>query len=188
MKMKFLIWVLLELGAGNAMAEITAPTTTEPKTPTVITSDGPMEVDYSKKIAVFDENVFVNDPQGTVRADHMEVYFDKETNDIDQIYCKGDVKIHHQDRTSHSDEAVYETKEQKIILTGNPEILQGLDRYRAEKITIFTAENRVIFEPSAQLLVYPKKEDGAKNDLFSPEDDEDDTPPAIPAISRGKEE
>lgn len=166
MKKLFAAAVLLWLPAG-AFAEEAAGQ----REPTLITSDGPLEMDNNKKVAVFDDNVVVTDAQGKVNADHMEVYFDKE-NEIDRIFCKGHVKIDQTDRHSESDEAVYEAKEQKLILTGDPVIRQGEDEYRAEKITIFTAENRVIFEPSAQLVIYPDKDDKNKDNIFSKDDEE----------------
>ena len=153
-----------------AGAAVASAQTSGPVEPTLITSDGPLEMDNNKKVAIFDENVVVIDAQGKVNADHMEVFFDKD-NEIDHIYCKGNVKIDQKERRSESDEAVYEAKNQKLILTGNPVIKQGLDEYKAEKITIFTAENRVIFEPSAQLVIYPDKNKD-NSDLLVGDDEE----------------
>lgn len=158
-----------------------------PKQPTVITSDGPLEVDYTAKTAFFNQNVVVVDTHGTVHADIMKVYFTDDSKDIDHIYCKGNVKIEQPERHSESDEALYEAREERMVLTGNPVIKQGKDQYRADKITIFTKQNRVIFEPSAQLIVYPDKKEKSKTDLFAHTDqaDTDDNAAADPA---GKEE
>ena len=90
------------------------------KEPTLITSDGPMDVNFSKKIALFKDNVVVIDPQGKVISDEMKVYFAKETNEIKKIECKGNVKIFQSGRYSESDEAVFFAAEKKIIITGDP--------------------------------------------------------------------
>ncbi len=139
----------------------------EKKEPTVITSDGPLNADFEKKIALFEDNVFVKDPQGTINADKMKVFFAKETNQIEKMECFGNVKIKQEDRRSESQKAVYYALEGKIVLTGDPVIHQGNDDYRAEKITIFAQENRVIFEPSAQLLIFPDKETGSKTSFMN---------------------
>jgi len=162
-----ILYSLLVLGVFNVEAQ-------EERTPTVITSDGPLEVDFSEKIAVFQDNVLVQDAQGKVQSDYMKVFFNKEGSEIEKIFCKGRVKIHQikEGRQSQSEEALYLAKEQKLILTGHPLIEQGASRYRAEKITIFTAQNRVLFEPNAELLIYSEEEGENKNPLMVSEEEE----------------
>lgn len=150
---------LLTVGTPSLYAQ-------EQKTPTVITSDGPLNADFEKKIAVFRDNVLVKDAQGTVNADKMNVYFMEESNQIDKIECYGNVKINHDERYSESQEAIYYATQSKIILKGDPVIRQGNDHYRADVITIFTEQNRVIFEPSAQLLIFPDGEMESKTSFM----------------------
>ncbi len=138
----------------------------EDKKPTVITSDGPLNADFEKKIAIFKDNVLVKDDQGTINSDKMKVFFAGESNQIERVECYGNVKIKHDKRYSESDEAIYYALENKIILTGDPLIKQGSDQYRAEKITIFTVQNRVIFEPSAQLVIFPGEEMDSKLNIL----------------------
>lgn len=133
------------------------------KEPTLITSDGPLDADFANKIAIFKDNVVVTNPDGVLKADHMKVYFTKGSNQIEKIHCTGNVVIHQTERHSESDEAVYYVFEKKIVLTGDPVIKQDNDHYRGEVITIFTEDNRVVFEPSAQLLIYPN--DSSENNM-----------------------
>lgn len=173
---KFAVFAILMAlsGAAHSQAETAAvpAAPTGEKQPTVITSDGPLEVDNKQKTAYFQDNVIVTDAQGQVHADTMRVFFTPDGKDINEIHCKGNVKIYQEDRNSRSDEAVFYAAEQKLILTGNPEIQQGEDLYRADKITIFTAQNRVLFEPSAQLLIYPDKDDKEKSEFMAQEKEE----------------
>lgn len=120
-----------------------------------ISCDGPLEIDYEKNVAVFNNNVKVDRPDSQIYSDRMDLYFipgsSKEKNNlatpkaampaisgnsgfmnssIDKIICKGNVRIVRGQNTSFSDEAVYDSKDKKIILTGRPK----LELYSAEEM------------------------------------------------------
>lgn len=165
MKKIIILLAALMLFQANARAN----ETTGEKKPTLITSDGPLDADFENKTAVFKDNVVVKDEQGTVKADKMKVFFGNENNEIDKIECRGNVEIRQKDRYSESEEAIYYAAEKKIVLKGDPVIRQESDHYRAEVITIFTEQNRVLFEPSAQLLIFPDEEMATKMSFTSDE-------------------
>jgi len=103
----------------------------------VITCDGPLEVDYSKNIATFNNNVRVERIDLIIYSDKMDIYFNASNKDtkaltqtqqsmagsIDRIVARGNVKIVRGDNVSYSQEAVYSTKDKKIILTGRPQLV-----------------------------------------------------------------
>ena len=109
------------------------------KKKTVIICDGPLEVDYDKNIAIFYNNVKVDQKDTQIYSDRMDVYFRTgeddnlnltEDNDnkgmsrqIHKIIAKGNVKIVRGDNISYSDEAVYDARQNKIILTGRPHLV-----------------------------------------------------------------
>ena len=94
------------------------------KEPTIITCEGPLEIDYDKEIAVFNNNVKVDQKeQGQMYADKMEVYFDFKAKKILRIKSAGNVKIVKADNTSYSDEAEYTAAAKKMILTGRPRLV-----------------------------------------------------------------
>ncbi|MFZ5801116.1 MAG: LPS export ABC transporter periplasmic protein LptC [Candidatus Omnitrophota bacterium] len=90
---------------------------------TIITCDGPMEIDYQKQQAVFNKNCKAVDAQGTITAERMEVYFDLNTKQLIKIICKGNVKIQKGENTSFSDEAIYLAAEKKMTLLGRPKLI-----------------------------------------------------------------
>jgi LPS export ABC transporter protein LptC len=96
---------------------------------TVITCDGPLEIDYSKSIATFKNNVKVQTQDSVIYSDIMEVYFvtDKKPQmagaSIDKIVAKDNVRIVRGENVSYSEEAVYTTTDRKIILTGRPKLV-----------------------------------------------------------------
>jgi len=99
----------------------------------VITCDGPLEVDYEKNIAVFKNNVSVDDGTMQLYSDVMDVFFltakdtKSKTKDsvstIDKIVARGNVKIVRDENISYSQEATYLAKDKKIILSGRPKLV-----------------------------------------------------------------
>lgn len=103
----------------------------------IIICDGPLEIDYSKNIATFKNNVKVDTGDNLMYSDLMDVYFlaqdDKAKpasgeaslmgTKIDKIFAKGNVKIVRGENTSYSDEALYKAADKKIILTGKPRLV-----------------------------------------------------------------
>lgn len=106
------------------------------KDKTIITCDGPLEIDYEKNIAVFNNNVKVERSDSTMYSDKMDVYFSKgqdtakqeETpelmgTNIDKIIARGNVKIVRGENTSYSEEAIYTASDKKITLIGRPKLV-----------------------------------------------------------------
>ena len=95
----------------------------ETKVPTVITSDGPLEVDYKRNVAHFTKNVVAQHERGTLKADYMDVFYEKESRRVAKIVARGNVEITSKegDKT-YSDNAVYMAKEGRMILGGDVEV------------------------------------------------------------------
>ena len=100
-----------------------------------IICDGPLEVDYEKNIARFNNNVKVETPDLIMYSDKMQVYFtpkqeetkkDQESavisSSINKIIAQGNVRILRGENTSFSQEAVYTSVDKRIVLTGRPRI------------------------------------------------------------------
>ncbi len=102
----------------------------------VITCDGPLDIDYEKNIAVFNNNVKVEKSDMTIYSDKMQVYFspkqepgkkdqspDLMSSSINKIVSQGNVRIIRGENVSYSQEAVYTALDKKISLTGRPQIV-----------------------------------------------------------------
>ena len=95
---------------------------TETKTPTIITCDGPLEIDYERNIAHFSKNVIATDERGKLFADFMDVFYSQTTKKIYKIIATGSVVIVNKDgHQTYSDNAIYLAEEGKIILGGDVE-------------------------------------------------------------------
>jgi lipopolysaccharide export system protein LptA len=119
---------------------------------------------HAKHIAVFKKNVMVRDHRGTLKAQEMRVLFEAEGSRIRTIEAVGDVEIVQEGRIAQSHNALIKSSEGVIELTGNPKIKQGKDIYSAERITIFSKTNQVVFEPKARLVIY--QQSGEKGGLL----------------------
>ncbi len=118
------------------------------KKKTVITCDGPLQIDYDKNIATFNNNVKVDTQDALIQSDIMDVYFGKAGagkdtsgskkadsdvssalggsamgSKIDKIVARGNVKITRGENVSYSDEAIYSALDKKIILSGKPKLI-----------------------------------------------------------------
>ena len=90
---------------------------------TIITCDGPLEIDYDAQIAVFNNNVKVEDESGEILSDTMRVFFNFKAKEIDRIIANGNVQIIRGENTSYSDTAVYIAKDKRVVLTGRPKLV-----------------------------------------------------------------
>ncbi len=134
--------------------------------PTIITCDGPLDVDFDKNIAVFHENVVIKDEEGELYADIMRVFFEGDDREISRVEAQGKVLIYIDNKIAKSEKAVYDVVAGKLELTGNPRIQEDKNIYAADKITIFNKDGKteMKLEPKARLLLY--RDDMGDDGLF----------------------
>lgn len=125
--------VKVEINTANPERQ----TGTEDKNKIIITCDGPLQIDYDKNIATFNNNVKVDSKDAQIYSDTMDVYFIMSEKDIsasvktpsvmgskiEKIVARGNVKIIRGDNISYSDEAVYTASDKKITLLGKPKLI-----------------------------------------------------------------
>lgn len=90
---------------------------------TVITCDGPMEVDYGRSKARFWRGVLVKDQKGTIRSDRMDVTLDPKTKQLDKASFFGHVTIHHENQSGFSHRANYWQSPGRTQLIGHPKLV-----------------------------------------------------------------
>ena len=117
-------------GLKNAkiQEDVAVTVNTNPKVPSAsskvtITSDGPMLMDQTKSMAVFEDNVVAIQGDRTLKADRMEIYFDSEKNTLSEIICTGDVEVIQGENQTFAQKAVYKASEQRLILSGRPKLI-----------------------------------------------------------------
>lgn len=90
---------------------------------TVITCDGPLEVDYNKNISYFYNNVKLDDGKTQIYSDKSTAYFDPKQRVVTRVFCEGNVKILRGEDVTYAEELTYLPDEGKVVLTGRPKII-----------------------------------------------------------------
>ncbi len=145
------------------------------KLPIQVTSDGPMNMRYGEGLADFSTHVQVH--QGSallLTCEKLTARF-ADQNTVESLTAETGVHLYNQDMEGTCERADYTVATDVFVMTGNPVIRKDKDRYTADKITIYRKDGRVVFEPSARLLVDPDQSKGAPFMIGSAQ------PPATPA-------
>ena len=166
--------------AGDAIAAGDALAKSKDRSPIVVTAKG-LFADNKKKLAVYKKDVVVKKGDITLYADQVTVRLlpseggqkgsagggadvFKGSGKIDTIEAKGSVKIVEQDKTATSDEAVYYSQSDKIVMTGSPRIWQGQNWLTGSKITYNVKEDTFDVEEAKTVLYQEEKEKPAEGE------------------------
>jgi len=90
-----------------------------------ITSDGPMQMDQVRMVAVFNVHVIAIEASTgrELHSDKMEVWFNQATKKIKKAICTGHVKVIQGPNVSYADQMVYDGITQVLTMTGRPKIV-----------------------------------------------------------------
>jgi len=90
---------------------------------TIITCDGPLELNYKQNRAFFHGNVKVEDPKGDILADRIDVYFNPETRRVKWVVARGNVRIINGENITYSEKAIYLVDQARVILPNRPKLV-----------------------------------------------------------------
>jgi LPS export ABC transporter protein LptC len=90
---------------------------------TRVSSRGPLEVRYDDNVAVFREDVVVEDKDGRLIADTLTIEFNTETKRVAQVIAEGNVKVKKGNSYTLSDKAIYTEGTKSAQLLGRPRII-----------------------------------------------------------------
>ena len=128
--------------------------------PIVVTSDR-MEADEMGNTVTFIGGVTLKKENMTLTSDHLVVYYDAANKAVREIDAQGNVVVRQEGRVAHANKAVYYSKEEKIVLTGEPRIVENENQLGGERITMFMRSERSVVE-SGNVLFYQDKVDDSK--------------------------
>ena len=126
---------------------------------TVITSDTLM-FDYKHSIAIFENNVKVNDPQMHMESDKLTMLFEG-TNSIKSITATGKVKLWQADKVATCKQAVYIGTSGEITLTGDVVVTRSGDSLQTEEVVFWVNEDRMKC-PGKSTVTISQNSQGAK--------------------------
>ena len=128
--------------------------------PTVITSNS-LEFDYKEFIALFEGNVRVKDPQFTLTADKMLVYFEN-TNDVKRVDAIGRVVLTSGDMRATCSRASYTAANGLVKVWSDPGdplpvVTKGENKITGKNISVWLNEQIVKVESEVELISKPEK-------------------------------
>jgi lipopolysaccharide transport protein LptA len=114
-----------------------------------------LRMDTDKKIAYFDGDVLVVDPQFQLRSNRLIVFMNQSGAGMEHAEAYDDVIIvqEEQKRKSHSKKAVYTPADGKMVLTGDPQLENDRGITRGEVITIYRTNNIVTVEGNTKTTI-----------------------------------
>lgn len=88
-----------------------------------VNCSGPLEMRYNDGIAIFNNDVVVDNAQGKLFSDKATVYFDTKDKTKMKIVAEGHVKIVKDESVAFADKATYVGESKNVVLEGNPRLI-----------------------------------------------------------------
>ena len=124
--------------------------------PLVITSNR-MDAEKLGDKVTFTGKVTLKKEGMTLTSDVMIVYYDVRSKDIRKVEAHGNVEVRKGGRVALSNNALYSSREETIVLTGNASITENENTLGGEKITLFMTDDRSIVEGGGKVMFYKDK-------------------------------
>lgn len=128
--------------------------------PVSITADR-MEADDAARKLVFAGNAVARQGDVSITSDRLTIEYSADNRELQQIVAVGNVHIEQGGRVATGGHAVYDKREGRIVLTGDPVVKEGPNSVSGNEITLFlngkrslvtgTGESRVraVFQPGS---------------------------------------
>lgn len=110
--------------------------------PIDITSDR-VETFSKENLIVFRGNVIVRQRDIVIYSESLEAFVFEDGKGIEKVVAGGNVKIQQGLRVAHCQKAIFYHRDQKVILTGDPKVMEGDQLVSGEEIIFDIAGNRI---------------------------------------------
>lgn len=103
-----------------------------------------LTADNKGKTAVFTGKVVAKQGDISIFADKITVNYADKKGDVEKIEASGNVRIVQQNKTGTAAQAVYDSRDGRITLTGNPKVMQGGDSISGKTITYYVDDDKSV--------------------------------------------
>jgi len=125
--------------------------TREEKEEMIEISSGRMQYDPEKNVVVYDEGSVFKAKEFDFEAQSVSVYLKEDGEDMEKAVGRGQVTTHQNSVEGRGEEAIYDPKEETIVLSGNPLFVdKDMGITRADKLTFQLADDRILVENKGQ--------------------------------------
>lgn len=101
-----------------------------------------MTADNKGKTAVFSGKVVAKQGDIIIFSDKLVVSYADKNNEVEKVEAFGTVRIVQQNRTGFADQAVYDSRNGRIVLTGTPRVVQGGNSISGKVITYYVDDDK----------------------------------------------
>ena len=133
--------------------------------PMVVTS-ARMEADELGNRVTFVGDVILKKEAMTLTSDHLVVFYDPASKGVREIEALGNVVVRKEGRIAHANKAIYYSKDEMIVLTGDARINDNENQLGGERITLFMRDDRSIVEGGKVLFYRDKQVEGKQKPVF----------------------
>lgn len=119
---------------------------------------GQMFYDQGKGEALFREDTELIGPEGVIKADTLQMGFEKKNNNLLWLLAQGNVFVEEKNRKARCNDLFWDATKRMAILTGAPEVelWEGENRTLWRKVSYYAEEDRVVLEGGAYVTTTPK--------------------------------
>ncbi len=103
-----------------------------------------LTADNKGKTAIFTGKVVAKQGDITIYADRITVSYADKKGDVEKIEAAGNVRIVQQNKTGIAAQAVYDSRDGKITMTGNPKVMQGSESITGKTITYYVDDDKSV--------------------------------------------
>jgi lipopolysaccharide export system protein LptA len=101
-----------------------------------------MAADNKGRTAAFSGNVVAKQGDITIFSDKLVVNYAAKGGEVEKVEAIGNVRIVQQNRTGFAGQALYNSHDGRIVLTGNPRVVQGGDSISGKIISYFVDDDK----------------------------------------------
>lgn len=101
-----------------------------------------MTADNKGKSAIFSGKVVAKQGDITIFSDKLVVNYADNSGEVEKVEALGNVRIIQQNRTGFADQAVYDSRNGRIVLTGTPRVVKGGDSISGKVITYYLDDDK----------------------------------------------
>jgi|SRR3989338_8499584 len=140
------------------------------KEPIFITSDR-MEVDQKKQTITYTGRIVAQQGDLIMKSQVLTANYDADMKALNEVVAEGQVQVTQGNRVATGTKAVFNDKNQTIILTGDPVVRQGNNQVSGSRITFFVEQERAVVEGGSQRVkatIFPEEIQKREKEQASP--------------------
>ncbi|QSR89706.1 hypothetical protein IT6_01855 [Methylacidiphilum caldifontis] len=152
-KLFIFCFILFEFNLHGQFPEENPPELLTNPDATVVTSNT-FKMDQNIHQGFFSGNVIAIANNFKMRSNEMTVFFDENGSEIKKLIAKGEAILIQEKRTAKAAQMEYIVAEDKLILTGNPEVIEeNKDHVTGNVITIFRNSNQMFVDGHSRVIL-----------------------------------